>query len=326
MDATLTLRQRVLRRWRAVQARHPGWAVVSDADARVRDLVRQTDWTRSALTITNQDHLELAARAIAVGGIACYPYGNLYIFGARPTASMLRYVNLVKGRPPLQTGSVTTTPERIAGLFDWSRLPRGLYAEQVQALIQGLIRLGPIGFRGPARRGLPRYLTADDHGTRTVQVVSSGTACPSNGLQARVIDLIPEDYLFGTSANRSRHSTGAADEPAHYRLAPLQADFGRTHGVFMVGAPDDGALQRRYPEHRPMSTTLVSFHKLGPPDGGRPRIVVERYGSLELEALRRIASEAGLGLWLAPTAQRRLAQRDYALDRRSSSGGMRHAA
>jgi hypothetical protein len=306
---------RAARTWRARLARHPGWSVKTPGDAQVRDLVRRTDWRRFALTINNPAHLELAARAVALGGIVVYPFGNLYVFSARPAEALVRYVNIVKGRPPEQTGSVVTTPERMAELFDWTRLPRGLDMASVQSLIRGLGELGPFGFRGPAAPGLPRYLTADDNGVRTVQVVSPGANCPSNDLFAQVMDSIPERYLYGTSANRSRQVTGAEDEPCHYRLAPLQADFGRTDGFFMLSSADDCAMQRNYPLHASMSATLVSFHKLGPPDGPIPRVVVERHGSLELERLRAVASRAGLGLWLAPTAQRRLTQRDYALDR-----------
>jgi hypothetical protein len=154
---------------------------------------------------------------------------HLCLRGATDEAS-LRYVNLTKGRPPLQTGTFTTTPERVPDQFDWSALPRGLDAERVRELIQRLIALGPIGFRGPARAGLPSFLTAHDRGIRTAQVVSGDTHSPANRLFERVIELIPENYLYGTSANRSRHITGAADEPIHYRLAPVQVDFGRTEG------------------------------------------------------------------------------------------------
>src|SRR5262245_58662938 len=117
MHSTSNLRQRALRTWRSVQARHPGWGVVSEGDARVRDMVRRTDWTRSALTITDPGHLDLAARAIALGGIACFPLANIYVFAARPAQAILRYVNLTKGRPALQTGSLTTTPEHINEQF-----------------------------------------------------------------------------------------------------------------------------------------------------------------------------------------------------------------
>ena len=123
-SSTSRLLHRAVRTWRTRLARHPGWNVANKGDARVRDLVRRTDWTRSALTITDPAHLELAARAVALGGVVVYPFGNLYVFSARPAESLVRYVNLVKGRPPEQTGSVVTTPERMPALFDWSRLPK----------------------------------------------------------------------------------------------------------------------------------------------------------------------------------------------------------
>jgi hypothetical protein len=315
MPSTTTFIKRGVRVWHMLQTRQPRWGVVSEADVRVRDMVRTTDWTRSALTLTEPTHLELSARAMALGGIACYPFANFYVFSARPAEALLRYVNVVKGRPPLQTGSVVTTPERIDALFDWRQLPPGVDADRVRNLIRGLIELGPFGFRGPAASHLPPYLTADDGGVRTVQVVSPGTACPSNQLYARVLEAIPEGYLYGTSANRSRQLTGADDEPVHYRLGPLQADFGRTPGFFMVGAGDECAMRQRYPLHAQMSATLLSFHKLGPSDGQPPRLVVERYGSLDLDTLRDLAAQVGLGLWLAPTAARRLRQRDYSRDR-----------
>ena len=326
MHSTSSLRRRAVQVWRSMHARHPGWGTVGEADARVRDVMRRTDWTRAALTISDPEHLDLAARAIALGGIACFPLANIYVFAARPAESILRYVNLVKGRPPLQTGSLTTTPSQINEQFNWSSLPRGLDAERVQELIRRLIAVGPIGFRGPARPGLPAYLTADDNGIRTAQVVSGGATDPSNELYARVLGLIPETYLYGTSANRSRHVTGALDEPIHYRLAPVQADFGHTNGFFMISAGDECAQQNRYPFHLPMSTTLLSFHRLGPGGGAQPRIVVERYGSLDLPTLRRIVSELDLDLWFAPTAQRRLTQRNYELDQLPAIGGTRRAA
>jgi hypothetical protein len=315
MNPTAALLRRAVRTWRTRLARHPGWGVVGQSDTHILDLVRRTDWTRSALTITEPAHLDLAARAVALGGIVVYPFGNLYVFSARPAESLVRYVNLVKGRPPEQTGSVVTTPERMPALFDWTRLPEGLDAARVQTLIRGLSELGPFGFRGPAAAHLPHFLTADDRGVRTVQFVSPGTASPCNQLFARVLDSIPEDYLYGTSANRSRQVTGAEDEPVHYRLGPLQVDFGRTAGFFMLGSSDDCAMQHNYPLHASMSATLVSFHKLGPADGSLPRLVVERHGSLDLDQLRAVAAHAGFGLWLAPSAHRRLSQRDYSLDR-----------
>jgi hypothetical protein len=291
--------------------RHPGWSVSDRADAKVRNFVRGTDWTRQHLTLEDPRDMDIAAHAVALGGVACYGFANIYVFGTRPTESLVRYVNLVKGRPADQTGSVVTTPERIAALFDWSRLPDGLDGARVRALIRGLLELGPFGFRGPARGYLPHYLTQDDNGVRTVQVVSPGLACPSNYFFARVLEYTTDSYLYGTSANRSRRLTGADDEPVHHRLAPLQPEFGRVPGFFMLGQADDDAARLRYPHHEPMSATVLSFHKLGPADGSRPRVVVERHGSLALDQLRAVAEDVGLGLHLAPGAQRRLEPRVY---------------
>jgi hypothetical protein len=288
-----------------------GAAFVDRSDLRARDLLRLTDWSRIALTIEDDRDVELAAHAIAQGGIACHPFANFYVFTARPREAIVRYVNQIKGRPADQTGSVVTTPEHLANLFDWSLLHDGVRRERVQALMDALIALGPFGFRGPARPRLPEFLTQDDHGVRTVQVISPGVACPSNVLYTRALELIGGDYLYGTSGNRSRRQTGAEDEPVHYRLAPLQEDFGRFGDFFMLGTGDEAALARRYPVHQQMSATVLSFHKLGPDDGGLPRLVVERHGSLELSALRRITAQFGFGLALAPAAQRRLTARTY---------------
>jgi hypothetical protein len=181
----------------------------------------------------------------------------------------------------------------------------------VRSLIVGLLELGPFGYRGPARGYQPHYLTADDNGVRTVQVVSPGFACPSNAFFRRVLDYTTDSYLYGTSGNRSRRLTGADDEPVHYRLGPIQAQFGRVPGFFMLGSADDAETRQQYPLHLPMSATVLSFHKLGPADGGRPSVVVERHGSLELDQLRAVAANVGLGLHLAPGAQRRLEPRVY---------------
>jgi hypothetical protein len=61
-----------------------------------------------------------------------------------------------------------------------------------------------------------------------------------------------------------------------------------------------------------MSTTILGFHKLGTPDEhGRPRLIVERHGSLPVEILRGIVAEFGFGLELGPKAFNRLALRVY---------------
>ena len=48
----------------------PGWTLARDSDRRVRDLLSGTDWTREALALTRPDHVELAARGVALGGVA----------------------------------------------------------------------------------------------------------------------------------------------------------------------------------------------------------------------------------------------------------------
>jgi hypothetical protein len=61
-----------------------------------------------------------------------------------------------------------------------------------------------------------------------------------------------------------------------------------------------------------MSTTILAFHKLGTPDAdGRPRLIVERHGSLPVAALRAFVADFGFGLELGPKAQQRLALRRY---------------
>jgi len=141
---------------------HPGWLVADESDRRLNEFVRSTSWTRAALSMDNPEHLEIAAHAVAIGAVVCHPFANFYVFCGRPTEPIVNYVNRVKGRPPQQTGSVVTTPDRIFGLFDWDRLPDGLDREQVQSLMRMLLELGPFGFRGPARDGLPSILTAFD--------------------------------------------------------------------------------------------------------------------------------------------------------------------
>jgi len=276
------------------------------------DLVA-TDWTRHALSLGDPEHVELAARWVARGGVAVHASGNIYVFGARPDQAIVRYVNQVKGRPAEQTGTIVTTPEHIPALFDWSKLPDDLDRDRVTTLMDALLDLGPIGFRGPARDGLPHYLTADDNGICTVQTVSPGRSSPTNRLYARILAYLPESFLYGTSGNLSRQVTGADEEPVHHRLAPLQAEFGRVPGFFMVRAADEDAIQHAYAFHAPTSATVLSFHKLGPA-GPLPALVVERNGSLDLDRLRQAARDVGLDLFLAPAARKRLSARDYATE------------
>jgi hypothetical protein len=263
------------------------------------DLIRPADADRAAI-------------AIARGAVVGHAFGNFYVITTRPDADVVRGVNLMKGRPADQVGSVTTTRCGVPRLFDWSRLPAGLSRSTVNALIDRLFSLGPFGFRGPAAAHVPDHLTAYDADIRTTQVIAPGYACPSNTVIHRAMELLGVEFLYITSANRSRHATGAEDEPAHYTAAGLQSDFGHEPNFVVVRHHDEASTRVEYPLHAPMSTTILAFHRLGTPDeNGRPRLIVERHGSLPVAALAPIVSAYGFGLELGPKAVHRLARRVY---------------
>ena len=256
--------------------------------------------------------VDFAAHAVAAGGVVTHGFANFYAIVARPDRDVVVGINRMKGRPDDQVGSVTTTPIRIPMLFDWSKLPPGLNQHKVLALMDQLFELGPFGFRGPAAPHIWDHLTSPDDGVRTTQVIAPGYACYSNRFIARSLDLIGEDFLYITSANRSRHVTGAHDEPAHYRGSDIKAEFGKEEGFVVLRHPDEVAAQERYPLFAPMSTTILAFHRLGrPTPGGRPRLLVERHGSLHLDDLRPYVERLGFGLDLGPKAQTRLSERVY---------------
>ena len=109
---------------------------------------------------------------------------------------------------------------------------------------------------------VPDHLAQVDGGVRTTQVIAPGYACPSNRFLSRALDLVDGDLLYVNSANRSRHLTGAPDEPAHWRADGLRAEFGGDRDFVVLAHPDEAAARRRYPLHSPMSTTILAFHKV----------------------------------------------------------------
>jgi hypothetical protein len=126
------------------------------------------------------------------------------------------------------------------------------------------------------------------------------------------MDLLKEDFLYVTSANRSRHVTGAADEPAHYRGSDIKEEFKGEQAFVVLRHPDEAAARSNYPLFAPMSTTILAFHKLAKPTpGGRPRLLVERHGSLHVDDLRPYVERLGFGLELGPKAIARLSERHY---------------
>lgn len=242
------------------------------------------------------------------GAVIGHGFANLYAITTRPDVATVRRVNVMKGRPPAQIGSITTTPSRIPDVWDWARLPDGLSRRRMLGVVGALFGLGPFGFRGPAAEHIPNHLTFCDGGVRTAQLIAPGYACPSNDFLARSVEACDDDLLYITSANRSRHLTGADDSPAHWRAQGLHSEFGHEPDFMVLEHGDELAARNRYPDHLPMSTTVLGFHRLGP-DRRRPQLVVERHGSLHVDVVREVLDRLGFGLVLGPLAQRRLSQR-----------------
>ncbi|MFE4971302.1 hypothetical protein ACFRAR_04195 [Kitasatospora sp. NPDC056651] len=107
----------------------------------------------------------------------------------------------------------------------------------------------------------------------------------------------------------------------HWRADALKAEFDSEPGITFLENPDEDAARRSHPSHAPMSTTVLTFHKTdGTDDDGRPRLVVERHGSLPVELLAPAVAALGYGLSLSPGAARRLSQRSYGDDLRVGGG------
>jgi hypothetical protein len=270
--------------------------------------------TRPRRLVHDSAHVASAAGALASGAVVGTAFANLYALVTRPDAETVRDVNLMKGRPPAQVGSITVPPSAIPDLWDFSLLPPGLTRRSVLEVVDAFFRLGPFGFRGPAAAHVPEHLSSVDAGVRTAQVITPGYACPSNLLLGRALQSTGADFLYVTSANRSRHATGADDSPAHWRVDGLAAEFGDRPNFLMLEHRDEAAARLRYPRHLPMSTSVLSFHTVGfEPGDRRPHLTLERHGSLAVTEVRAVLAELGFGLTIGPRANRRLALRDYAV-------------
>jgi hypothetical protein len=203
--------------------------------------------------------------------LLCVPFANIHALVARPCLSNVHAANRLKGRPLDRTGSIVTTPEHLAAVFDWRRLPHGLGRAQVLDLMYDLLNIGPFAFRGPAAEDLPAHLTDDDLGVRTVQLLSPGFECPSNQLFGLAIELLGnERYLFATTVDSA---------------------FARDAGIVQLRP----TTSRAYPEHAPISPSVLSIHKLAVADG-KPSLVLERPGSLPEAQIRRAATRVALGV------------------------------
>ncbi len=268
---------------------------------------------RDRLYLGAPEDERVAVDCVRAGELVGTGFANFYALIARPDVDAVRHANRRKGRPPEQVGSVVTTPIRIPDVFDWSRLPAELHRDAVLGLMDACFAQGPFGFRGPAADGIPGHLTQADAGVRTTQVIAPGYSCPSNAFLGACLRGTGCGILYITSANRSHHTSGAPEEPAHYRGDALAADFGDGPPLALLRHRDEEQAAARYPLHAPMSTTLLAVHRTGGRDGsGRSRLVVERHGSLPVEEVRRIALPLGFDVVLGPGAGTRLRQRTYA--------------
>lgn len=254
-------------------------------------------WAYGRLFLTSTADAEASARALAQGAVVGHGFANFYAITTRPDAETIQAVNALKGRPTTQVGSVTTTPSRIADVWDLSKLPPDLTRYDVHSLLDALFTLGPFGFRGPAADSVPEHLAQYD-GVRTTQVIAPGYDCPSNDFLTRCLRNAGTAYLYVTSANRSRHQTGATDEPAHFRASGLRTEFGSDPRFLLLEHVDEESARRNYPDFAPMSTTILALHRLGPGVGGRRSLVLERHGSLSVEKVREVVAPLGFDVVL----------------------------
>ena len=247
------------------------------------------------LTIDDAADRATAARRLADGGVIAHAFANLYAITTRGDVDTVRRVNALKGRPPTQVGSITGSPAALWEAWDLDRLPDGLDGRRLRILVDTFFALGPFGFRGPAAATVPPHLTFPEGEVRTAQVIGPGYACPSNSFLSLAGAACGDDLLSITSANRSRHLTGADDSPAHWRADGLLAEFGAEDGFCVVNHRDETAARACYPRYLPMSTSILGFSTvIRRPGDARPHLILERHGSMPVADVRAVPRRAGL--------------------------------
>ncbi len=261
------------------------------------------------LCLAHESDIELAAEALVEGLPVAAGFANFYVIYTRADAATVAQMNVWKGRPPDQTGSVGTTTLRIPTLFDFAKLPPTLTEKRVLDVMEAFLNRGPIGFRGPAASDLPRHMTGQDGDMRTAQTIVPGYRCPSNKLVSRAIEQVPERYVYITSANLSHHRTGI-EEPAHWKPAPLIFDFRHIVNMQLIRHESEDVAHKSYPGYAEMSTSVLSFHRPALVDG-RAAFRLERHGSMDVDDVRTLLERFDLGLEIAPSGRERLQQRVY---------------
>src|SRR6266571_789089 len=97
---------------------------LTEEEKRIYLQVMDRNWEDQPLFIDNLEHIGDAAKAIALGRplIVLAPFGNIYGLFGHPAKEVVEAINVAKGRPAEQVGSITTTQENILNMFDLDRL------------------------------------------------------------------------------------------------------------------------------------------------------------------------------------------------------------
>src|SRR5258708_5599403 len=316
---------------------------LTDLDKQVISFVDSTDWRHTRLRVDDPTHRELAARTLAVGGAIMYPFGNFYALAMGPDIASVRAVNEAKGRPVDQTASIVTTPEfitqrRFENVFDFTQLPEGMSPDQAIEMMRTFYEMGPFGFRG---RAAEHIATRHPHLTQaalvsfgielpTVQVIAPGERDrTSNEVIGRGIEMSGIPYMAITSANLSSHRDEVRflreqrirsgqvvpkDEPAHWLMRGIQEEFGGSEFPFVLLAnPDEHGTVAQYPDHAPMSTSVIGFHRALPMIDGQPTVSVERHGSMPLSTILRSLKNLKINALVTQSAVNQLTQRTYVM-------------
>ena len=254
--------------------------------------ITTTARTPHRLVLTNPADVQRAVDALADGGVVVHGFANVYAITTRPDADVVQRFNRAHDRPTDWLGSITVPPERLPDLFDWTQLPPGLTRRSVLRVVDAFYNLGPFGFRGPAAEHVPNHLTYLEADVVTTQVIAPGYKCPSNDFLTRALAAADTDVLHLASANPADHGPD----------------------ITVLEHPDDDTARSRYPGYQATSATILGFHRPVRVSGDRrPQLLLERHGSLDVDTVRQILDDLGLGLVdrTAP-ADRQLPLRDWA--------------